>query len=102
RRLHRARYRSVDVSGSPHRRDTSAADVCRREVGLSTREIAVSRFHRCPVNVMRPGVFTRMLQSVEPAVIYSVFKSSPPKAQLVTSSFGTGTKSRSLPSWDRT
>ena len=46
----------------------------------------------------RPGVVVRMLYSVPPPVMYSVFRSSPPNAQLVTSSFGTGRKASSLPS----
>src|SRR5262249_41459148 len=47
--------------------------------------------------VTRPGVVVRMLYRTPPAVMYSVFKSSPPKAQLVTSSVGTGKKSSSFP-----
>src|SRR5437667_814344 len=44
-----------------------------------------------------PGVFTRRLHKVDPAVMKSVFKSGPSHAQFVTSSFGTGTKSSNPP-----
>ena len=53
---------------------------------------------RTRIEVVTDGVLTRMLHKVPPPVMNSVFKSSPPNAQLVTSSLGTGTKSISLPS----
>src|SRR6266446_7210564 len=43
-----------------------------------------------------------MLHRVPPAVTNNVFRSGSPKAQLVTSSTGIGTKSRSCPRGDRT
>ena len=46
----------------------------------------------------RPGVVVRMLYSVPPPVMYSVLRSSPPKAQLVTSSVGTDRQASNLPS----
>jgi len=50
----------------------------------------------------RPGVVVRMLYKVPPPVMYSVLRSSPPKAQLVTSSVGTARNASSLPSGLRT
>jgi uncharacterized repeat protein (TIGR01451 family) len=50
----------------------------------------------------RPGSTTRTLQSVPPAVMKSVLKSSPPKAQLVHSSRGMGIIVRSRPSGEKT
>src|SRR5437764_1452208 len=50
----------------------------------------------------RPGVVVRMLNSVPPPVMYSVFRSAPPNAQLVTSSRGTLRNVSSLPSGVKT
>ena len=46
----------------------------------------------------RPGVVVRTLYSVPPPVTYSVFMSSPPNAQFVTSSVGTPRNASNLPS----
>ena len=50
----------------------------------------------------RPGVVTGMLKREPPAVMKSVFRSSPPKAQLVVSSRGMGMNSSSSPSGEKT
>ena len=43
-----------------------------------------------PLQTVNPGLFSRTDQSVPPPVTYSVLRSSPPNAQFVTSSRGTG------------
>lgn len=69
----------------------------------STESTAIEHLHHGIIGqTTRPAVLVRMLKSVPPAVIKSVFRSSPPKAQFVTSSRGTGKKLNSLPSLLRT
>src|ERR1700722_664802 len=47
--------------------------------------------------VIRPGVLTGMLHNWPPDVTYRVFRSEPPNAQLVVSSFSNATNSSNLP-----
>lgn len=61
-------------------------------LAVSGHGVSQGRYLACG-QTGRPGVTTRTLHNEPPAVMNSVFKSSPPNAQLVVSSRGIGMNS---------
>ena len=91
---------AAEYYASDSARLASAAQSLR--VAASQRKTGDPNSHFADGNTTRPGVVVRMLYSMPPPVMYSVFRSSPPNAQFVTSSVGTGRNVSSLPSGSST
>ena len=88
-------FRSVKERSFAERKATFI-DAQRINEGSQRQEIVYTAL-RCTTN---PGIAVRIEYSVRPAVMYSVFKSSPPNVTLVSTSSGTGMRPASFPPLD--